>query len=227
MNVMHPEGAPESGGAAAAFRHPSGVERVVALVPRVSPGANLFQPSGLRRGAFAAIIRHFKQTGRVIVPLAVKDILDERFGHKLALARAARCGLDGERTCSHRGISLFPAPRTCDFGQRLHVGDQRARLYRERCLTYRLRKRKNAPRKPTYGLRRHLQRRMGHSYAVGMPPGSVGIPPLHVGGRSLSVGDAALCVGLKSGSVGGASLVFAVPHLHVGGSSLFAVPDAL
>ena len=35
-------------------------------------------------GALSEIGRFFKQTGRVIVPLTVRDILDEQIAHKLA-----------------------------------------------------------------------------------------------------------------------------------------------
>ena len=34
-------------------------------------------------GALSEIGRYFKQTGRVIVPLTVREILDEQIAHKL------------------------------------------------------------------------------------------------------------------------------------------------
>jgi len=35
-------------------------------------------------GALTEISRFFKQTGRVIIPLTVREILDEQIAHKLA-----------------------------------------------------------------------------------------------------------------------------------------------
>ena len=62
----------------------SDIDAFEAMMAREECAKGFFVSFDYSSDALTEISRYFKQTGRVIVPLTVGEILDEQFGHKLA-----------------------------------------------------------------------------------------------------------------------------------------------